>query len=208
MQGDGCGKGGMDLTSHACLPCCCSISASKFGNRCDPCLQPTRSTPPKSRDPPRSFVRASCSARRHATTILAPHSTVTIRPNDLSSHVLGPTFVTDHRPRHKHAGHSQLGLVFASRATLCSATGQRRSILSTNWPIRPEYHSSRLVPAAGSGRPPASVGPGWLHQLDEGQFIRRAFHIAVLRWFTTEQLNGCSRSKDRCSLIARLPTSM
>lgn len=155
---------GMDGSHFPCLPCCCSISASKFGNRCDPCLQPTRSTPPKSRDPPRSFVRASCSARRHATTILAPHSTVTIRPNDLSSHVLGPTFVTHHHPRHKHAGHSQLGLVFASRATLCSATGQRRSILPTNWPIRPEYHSSSLVLAAGSGRPPASVGPGWLDQ--------------------------------------------
>lgn len=47
------------------------------------------------------------------------------------------------------------------------ATGQRLPIPSTNWPIRPEYHFSRLVPVAGSGRPPASNGPGWLHHLDE-----------------------------------------
>lgn len=199
---------GRDGSHCPCLPCCSSISASKFGKRCDPCLQPTRSTPPTGRDPPRSLVRASCSARRHAA-ILAPHSTVTIRPNDLSSHVLGPAFVTHHQTRQKHAGHSQLGFVFASRATLCSATGQRLSILSTNWPIRLEYHSPRLVPAAGSGRPPASVRPGWLDQLDdEGPVYQPAFHIAVLRWFTTEQLNGCSRSIDGCSLIARLPTSM
>lgn len=48
MQGDGCGKGGTDLTAHACLLCslcyCSSISASKFGRRCDPpaCSQHAR----------------------------------------------------------------------------------------------------------------------------------------------------------------------
>lgn len=141
--------------------------------------------------------------------ILAPHSTDLVPSNDLNSHALGPAFVTRHHPRHKHARHSQLGFVFASRATLCSATGQRLSIVSTNWPIRPEDHLSKLVLAAESGRLPVSVGPGWLDRLDEsrGQFIRHAIHFAVPQWFTPEQLNTCSHRKEGCSLI-HSPTSM
>lgn len=143
---------GRDLSHCPCLPCCCSISASKFGKRCDPCLQPTRSTPPPTRrDPLRSFVLTSCSASkapcRNPRSSFHSHSP----SQSLSSHVLGPTFFTQHKA---HQAFS-IGLcvcVKGLRPTLCSATGQRPSILSTNWPIRPENHLSRMVPAAGSGR--------------------------------------------------------
>lgn len=59
MQGDGCGKGGTDLTAHACLAMLQHhLSLQIWKSLRDPCLQPTCSTPPTSRDPPRSFVRA------------------------------------------------------------------------------------------------------------------------------------------------------
>lgn len=60
MQGDGCGKGGTDLTAHACFAMllhCSTLSLQIWKTLRPPCLQPTRSTPPTVRDPPRSFVR-------------------------------------------------------------------------------------------------------------------------------------------------------
>lgn len=124
-----------------------------------PCLQPTCSTPPTSRDPPRSFVRAQLQCR-------AP-----CRNHGSSFHTRGPVPVIEqprlgsnirHLPQARQP--FSIGLcVCVKGPTLCSATGQHLSILSTNWPIHPEFYLSRLVPAAGSGRrPPASVEPGWL----------------------------------------------
>lgn len=146
-------EGRISLPMLACHAAAAS-QPPNLENAATPRLQPTRSTPPAGRDPPRSFVRAQLQRSGAMLKILAPHSTDLVPPNDLSSHALGPAFVTHHHPRHKHARHSQLGFVFASRATLCSATGQRLSIVSTNWPIRPEDHLCKLVLAAGSGRLP------------------------------------------------------
>lgn len=200
-------EGRISLPMLACHAAAAS-QPPNLENAATPRLQPTCSTPPAGRDPPRSFVRAQLQRRGAMLEILAPHSTDLGPPHDLSSHALDPAFVTRHHPRHKHARHSQLGFVFASRATLCSATGQRLSIVSTNWPIRPEDHLSKLVLAAGSGRLPVSVGPGCLTGLtSRGANFRHAIHVAVPQWFTPEQLNTCSHRKEGCSLI-HLPTSM
>lgn len=175
-----------------------------------PCLQPTRSTPPTIRDPPRSFVRAQLQCR-------AP-----CRNPGSSFHTRGPVPMIEqprlgsnirHLPQARQP--FSIGLCVCVKGLHC---------------VPPQVSTSQFFPPIGQFVQ-SSTSPGWhrppdlavhrpasnlagLTGLTSRESVHRAYvsRQCVLPWFTTRQLNGCSRSKDSCSLtsmanvrVTRLP---
>lgn len=160
MQDDGCGKGGTDLIAHAFA----HADAASLSLQIWKTLSPLPAANPPARSTPPTGSRSStilcpgplqCRAPMPQSSFLT-HSTALVPSHSLSSHLLGPTFVTHHQQRPKERQTPSIGLCVCVKGAHCvPATAQRLPIPSTNWPIRPEYRLCTLVPAAGYGRPPA-----------------------------------------------------
>lgn len=166
------------------------LSASKFGKRCDPCLQPTRQLARRRqqvRDPPTILCPGplQCRAPMPQSSFLT-HSTALVLSHQLRRHVLGPTFVTHHQQRAKERQTPDClnrALCLRQGCTLCC----RHSSAPPN-SFHQLANSSRVSSLhVGTGRriwpsTGPALGPGWLHQLDEFRyhFIRHVFHIAFV----------------------------